>query len=359
MTITREDLAAMFPRALPEWLDALYKLAPALGDHYNFNRLDWVHFCGQIAAETDGLALKRMRENMSFTSSRRIMEVYSYRLGIALKRDTSLARQYKTREALAEDLVRNPVRLADIVYGGREGTPWMEGARYIGRGPTQITHLNNYAAIGEEIVHQPGGSAYDLVNTPEMLESDPELGIRSAFADWHIKGLSRWAQADDCDTLSDALNTGNIRDKVKPHGLARRRLETNRAKKIWSRDFSLDGAAKDASAAVVAASSRPANLSTVSRKARTLSRFYTTLKTMIAGFSLGSMMEWFGIAKGLLNDVQVFISDHSVAILVCGALCAALVVKHVIGLLDQAAAEGRYIPSGAAPVPDVAAGTTA
>ncbi|MDX2308099.1 MAG: glycoside hydrolase family 19 protein [Hyphomicrobium sp.] len=231
--VSRADLARMFPRALPEWLDALATLGPVLAKHYAFTRLDWVHLMGQIDAETNGLRLARMAENMNFRSAKRILEVYRYRLGVALDREPELRARFGTREALAAHLVGKPKELADLVYGGREGTPWRQGSRYIGRGPTQITHRDNYAAIGTEIAKQPGGAGIDLVAAPERLADDPALGIRSAFADWHLKGLSRWARADDVDTLSDALNTGNIRDGVKPHGLDRRRGGTARAKRIW------------------------------------------------------------------------------------------------------------------------------
>lgn len=234
---TQDELARMFPRALPEWLDALDRLAPDLCRHYEITRLRWVHRAGQIAAETDGLSLRSMTENMRFTSAERIVEVYSMRLGRALKIDATLRARHGSKTALARYLVGKPTELADIVYGDREGTPWMQGSRYLGRGPTQITHRNNYAAIMAEIRKQPGGkSCPDLVADPERLADDPDLGIRSAFADFAIKGLDRWSDCDDCDTLSDALNTGNVRDQVKPHGLPRRRRETARAKAIWPHD---------------------------------------------------------------------------------------------------------------------------
>lgn len=250
ISITREALARMYPRALPQWLGAMEKLAPVLVAHYKFTRLDWVHFAGQVAAETDGLSLASMQENMNFKYDR-MLAVYSYRLGLAIKTDETLRRKFRTREALARYLVGKPKELADVVYGGREGTPWMQGSRYLGRGPTQITHLNNYRAIGAEIAKQPGGAAFDLVATPELLATDPELGVRSAFADWAIKNLSHWACLDDCDTLSDALNTGNTRDNVKPHGLPRRKSETARAKAIWPAD--LEGVAIATETGVAAA----------------------------------------------------------------------------------------------------------
>jgi predicted chitinase/peptidoglycan hydrolase-like protein with peptidoglycan-binding domain len=231
---TRDELARMFPRALPDWLDAMGLVAPSLISHYRMTPCRWAHFCGQIAAETDGLSLKSMAENMNFTSASRILEVYGYRLGLAVKKGGPIdGRVFKSKVELAAYLKGKPKLLADVVYGGREGTPWMMGSRYLGRGPLQTTHRNNYKSTGEEIARQPGGGSYNLVETPELLATDPELGIRAAFAEWKIKGLDKYADEDSCDLVSDLLNTGNTKDKVKPHGLDRRRRETARAKAIW------------------------------------------------------------------------------------------------------------------------------
>ncbi len=235
LTLTREDLARFLPRAQPAWLDALARLAPDLTAHYGFTRLDWVHFAGQLAAETNGLSLALMTENMRFTSARRIKQVYRYRLKLALRHDPDLHAKHRTIDRLARHLVGKPDDLADIVYAGptgREGTPPYQGHKYIGRGPFQITHLNGYAAVATELRRQPGGPVVDLVARPERL-CEPDLGVRSAFADWAHKGLSRWAQADDGDAVSAALNTGSPSKISITNGLDRRRRWTARAKAIW------------------------------------------------------------------------------------------------------------------------------
>jgi len=240
--ITRNDLARMYPGAPAAWLDAFVKLIPILFPFYKINRLRWVHFVGQIAAETDGLKLNPMRENMNF-SAPRMLEVYSYRLNKFIKDNKErnpptlvLGRTFSSAAALANAIQYKPELIADIVYGNREGTPWMQGHLYIGRGPTQCTHLDNYKALQAEIARQPGGGEYDLIANPDLLATDPELGVRAAFANFEKEGLWIWADRDDCDTLSDALNTGNVHDKVKPLGLPRRRSETARAKAIWPAD---------------------------------------------------------------------------------------------------------------------------
>jgi len=149
-------------------------------------------------------------------------------------------RVFASKAALARALAGKPKETADCVYGGprgREGTPAWQGSLYIGRGPMQETHLNNYRAARDEIRRQPGGTACpDLVAHPELLASDPELGVRDVFAQWHLKDLSHYAQRQDWTTLSDVLNTGNPNDSVKPHGLPRRLRATAQALAIWPAD---------------------------------------------------------------------------------------------------------------------------
>lgn len=240
-TITRDALARMFPRALPQWIAALEQLAPSLLAHYGFNRLDWCGICGQIDAETNGLALARMQENMNFSASR-MLEVYSKRLGdcVGLQVPPLGGRVFASKAALARALAGKPKELADVVYGGpngREGTPPWQGSRYIGRGPLQETHRNNYAAARDEIRRQPGGTECpDLVDQPELLATDAELGVRNIFGQWRTKGLSKYAQRQDWATLSDVLNTGNPNDSVKPHGLDRRLRATAKALAVWPAD---------------------------------------------------------------------------------------------------------------------------
>lgn len=345
----RARLAAMYPNAIPAWRDALLDLSFELWDFYDFDRLRWVHFCGQIAAETNSLALPKMEENMNFRSAKRIMEVYAYRLGIALKREPTLKARFVSREALAKHLVGKPKELADLVYGGREGTPWRQGSRYIGRGPTQITHLNGYRAVGEEVARQPGGAKFDLVKNPEQLAMDPELGVRSAFADWHIKGLARFADKDDCDTLSDALNTGNIRDNVKPHGLPRRRSETAKAKEIWDKEFTLDVAEKPVPAPPpIVPPLGTGELAKVSRKVRFLVRVRNTVSTFLGLFTFASVMDALGYVKGVYDGIYHMAQDNALALGVTTGVLALAGISYLISLTHDDQAKGTYVPSGLA-----------
>lgn len=236
MTITRDNLVRMFPHARKDWIDAFENLSNPLVAHYDMSRLDWCHFCGQIEAETNGLQLNPMRENMNYTSASRILKIFSYRLGLFIRKDGTLnGRSFRSKYTLAQYLVRKPKHLADVTYGGREGTPWLEGSKYLGRGPFQTTHRNNYRAAATEIARQPSADDVpDLVSEPEVLAHNAEMGVRAAFAEFKLKKLSPWARKDDVWSVSKILNTGSRKSRVQPHGLRRRRRGTARAKAIWT-----------------------------------------------------------------------------------------------------------------------------
>lgn len=235
--LTRDALARMYPHARNEWIGAFVKLSPMLFHFYSVGRQRWVMVAGQVDAETSGLSLYPMREDLKHYSAKRLIEVFRYRLQLCVnKRQPINGRVYSDVASLAKALAGNADLTADVVYGGREGTPWMQGHLYIGRGPTQCTHLNGYKALQAEISRQPGGAVYDLIGNPDQLATDPELGVRATFANFQTENLWLWCDKDDCDTLSDALNTGNIHDNVKPLGLPERRRATARAKAIWPAD---------------------------------------------------------------------------------------------------------------------------
>lgn len=235
---TDSEIDVFIPNALSPWSSFFKQLAPSLIEHYDMVSLEWCHFAGQMGHETNGLSLANMRENMNFRTARRILQVYRYRLNLCLnkvnsdKEDEPAWVKGKSVDYMAQYLIGKPEELARIVYGGREGTPWYQGHLYIGRGPTQITHKDNYEAISNEIAKQPNVTFIDLVAKPELLE-EPEWGVRSAFADWHIKGLRKYALADQTDRVSAALNTGSPNRIDITNGLQSRRLWTNKAKRIW------------------------------------------------------------------------------------------------------------------------------
>lgn len=188
---------------------AMANIGPELVEHYGMSDAEVQHFLAQVGAESNGLSL--VTENMRYTALR-MVQVFGYRL-----------RKYRDRKAdlkgmsirdVARRLEGRPDDIAEMAYGNRRelgNTSQGDGARYIGRGPTQITGKYNYGIIRDEIRKQPGGeNAPDFVEKPRALE-DPNWAIRSAFADWHLKGMRKIirGRADDLERVSSMLNAGS------------------------------------------------------------------------------------------------------------------------------------------------------
>ena len=82
-----------------------------------------------------------------------------------------------------------------------------DGPRYIGRGLLHLTGRLNYAEIGKRI-------GVGLENDPSQVGSDLDLAVRTACEFWRMKGLSRYADEDDFNTIMHRINGGhNGRDE--------------------------------------------------------------------------------------------------------------------------------------------------
>lgn len=65
-------------------------------------------------------------------------------------------------DQLIPSLLNNPVALGNYVYSGKYGTPAGAGYLYRGRGLNQITYLDQYKKIGDQL-------GVDLVKNPDLL----------------------------------------------------------------------------------------------------------------------------------------------------------------------------------------------
>lgn len=110
---------------------------------FNLTPVQAVHFFSNVHHETGGFRISE--ENLVYSSAARIRAVWPSR--------------FKTDQE-AEPFVRNPIGLANKVYGGRMGNNTHgDGWKYRGRGSLQLTGRNNYEAfsafIGENVTEWP------------------------------------------------------------------------------------------------------------------------------------------------------------------------------------------------------------
>lgn len=186
------------PRALPGMREALNRAARTYGIT---TKLRLAHWLGQMHVESRGFT--DVEEDLSY-SAERLMAVWPSR--------------FRTL-ASAQPYARNPRALANKTYGGRMGNDTADdGWRYRGRGPKQLTGEDNYR-WAERITGHP------IVSNPDLVATNLQVGADVAGAYFRDKGCARFADADDIEGLTRAINGGLI-------GLADRRTQTNRAKRL-------------------------------------------------------------------------------------------------------------------------------
>jgi putative chitinase len=184
-------LRATLPRAPQPWLVELARVLPG-------TTLDTpaeiASFVAQLAHESDQFS--RLEENLNYSATR-LMEIWPRRFP-----DLITAQKYG----------RDPVRLANHVYGarlGNRGPDSGDGWRYRGRGPIQITGRRNYERF--ELATQLPALA-----VPEIL-LQPHAGIRSALWYWQIARLDQDDDDNDVRAETGKINGGE-------HGLRQRQL---------------------------------------------------------------------------------------------------------------------------------------
>lgn len=180
------------------WLDPLNHSASEFGIDTP-ERL--AMFLAQAAHESQQFT--RPRENMDYRAER-LPQVWPSRF-----RSPATAKKYAHRA----------VDLALFVYGGRGGNrpaPALDGWLYRGGGIFGLTFLNNYRAAGIAL-------GIDLVAHPERIV-EPEVSARAAAWFWQSKGLNRFADVEDLDGCTRAINGGmtGIIDRRRLYRIARK-----------------------------------------------------------------------------------------------------------------------------------------
>lgn len=152
---------------------------------------------GQASAESGGF--------------KHVMEVLKYRPDRAR---AIFPKYFRSTEHAAQVLAQGPVAFADVVYGGRMGNrnPG-DGYRYRGRGPFQLTGLDNYRAFAK-------WSGIDVVTNPDLVATDPKVGALSAIHYWTTRVKPK-ANTGDLNAVTKLINGGY-------NGLEHRRQYFNR-----------------------------------------------------------------------------------------------------------------------------------
>lgn len=184
--------------------DALADAINATADRYSISTQRRIrYFVAQSFFET--ASYTAWSENLYYSSPERIAVVWSTRFTTnpqlvgTFARDKS-GRPYPQALALASDYIKNPKKLGDKVYGGRNGNAADQGFDFRGRGGFHLTFLNNYDLYSQEVY---GDNR--CVTNPDLV-SQPQDAMMSAGSFWNRNGLNALADSDSFTECTKVIN---------------------------------------------------------------------------------------------------------------------------------------------------------
>lgn len=232
LTITREAWKKFAPKCPEAYTAALFENMRILqGAGILDNERRWCHFAATVYHETGGF--RYLRESLTYTTAGALRKAWPSRFG------------HKTDVEL-KPLLRNPVGLADQVYGCYSG----RAKAVIGDvGPGEA-----YAWRGGgwlQTTFKPPVDAYcqklGLAATPPNALDDPVLTLRFAVLEWIETGCNELADANEIRKVAKAINTGSADSGIEPVGMDGRKEAFARAWKLWGESGDPEVPAKEIS----------------------------------------------------------------------------------------------------------------
>ena len=196
-------------------------IVDALNDYARRYQVDTplrlAHFLAQIGHES---GFRATEENGNYAAPR-MREIFGCRGGRAqydraaddcrLGADGAPARLRPKLWLEAASYAGHPERLLAYVYANRLGNgdeASGDGYRYRGRGLIQLTGKTNYADFTEvHNAHMPHDPR-DFVAQPDLLMSELNYAIESAFYYWDARTVNALADLDDLEQVTRAVNGG-------------------------------------------------------------------------------------------------------------------------------------------------------
>ena len=178
--------------------DAVIRQIPDTAAKFQINTpLRLAHFLAQCGHESGGF--RATKENLNYSA----------------KGLVGTFKKYFPTEAAAKPYERQPVKIANKVYGNRMGNgpeSSGEGSKFCGRGYIQLTGKENYTAFGKSINE-------DILSNPDKVASD--YALLSAAWFFNKNGLHKMADEGSSDTvvtkITKRVNGGTIglADRIK------------------------------------------------------------------------------------------------------------------------------------------------
>ena len=210
MKITTALLKAADSTNTDEYYDSILEMMNQYCEAYEINTpLRVAHFLSQIGHESK---FKIVEENGNY-SAKRMREFFGCRGG---PRNYNAAQDECTAGRLREKLwteeskyARNAKNLFSYVYASRLGNgdeASGDGHKYRGRGMMQLTGKTNYSQFTASHNQKNPNDPRDFVANPELLVTDRQYGIESAFYFWDARSLNAIADSDNVRDVTIAIN---------------------------------------------------------------------------------------------------------------------------------------------------------
>ena len=228
MKITTALLKAADSTNTDEYYDSILEMMNQYSEAYEINiPLRVAHFLSQIGHESK---FKIVEENGNY-SAKRMREFFGCRGGQSnynAAQDECIAGRLREKLWTEESkYARNAKNLFSYVYASRLGNgdeASGDGHKYRGRGMMQLTGNTNYSQFTASHNQKNPNDPRDFVANPELLVTDRQYGIESAFYFWDARSLNAIADSDNVRDVTIAIN-GAL------NGLADREARLQRVKK--------------------------------------------------------------------------------------------------------------------------------
>jgi len=187
MSITKEQLQSFFEDTKEEIIDSFVDPLNKAMNKFEINNINRIAmFLAQVGHESGGLT--KTQENLNYKPERLAQIFPKY-----------------FRDVNPEDYAHNPEKIANRVYADRMGNgdeDSGDGYKFRGRGLVQLTGRDNYTKFAEA-VGMDADSVVDYMSTPEG-------AAMSAAWFWDQHNLNKWADEQDCVTVTKKINGGTI-----------------------------------------------------------------------------------------------------------------------------------------------------
>lgn len=156
-------------------------------------------FIANIALESGEFSIKK--ESLNYTHSARIIEIWPTRFNST----------GQSSRLNANDYVKNPKALANVVYGGRMGNVQIDdGFNFVGGGFAQITGRDAYTMF-TNYVNNRDSTKFTITQVAKLVQTEDEWAFDSAFWFFVIfKNLVELATQDNFKLLVKRWNGGYI-----------------------------------------------------------------------------------------------------------------------------------------------------